>query len=307
MNLQARLYDPSIGSFLSVDPLFETQPGFTPYHYCYNDPINGSDPSGLQFESGCSGNYGSNSGGIIDIGISSKKNTNGDITTPAEWDWHNYAGVGVDGNISISAFDVYLCYWTYWQSESTPTQNGTTSNKSSVLSTTSSLLDHSNTIRKKCEDSSINPSEFYESREEAAHAWALHYNSISIREKSEYASWIIEVTPDDGSPHYFSYTEARRGGYGWSNAGKRPKEPGVKVVGHIHSHANYDGNFLSDTIESGDKQTQINHIHTTMFVVTPNGKLLRLRQVPQRGSKLNKIQIVDTLDYDDIPSDPNHP
>jgi RHS repeat-associated protein len=39
MNLQARLYDPAIGSFLSVDPLFESQPGFTPYHYCYNDPI----------------------------------------------------------------------------------------------------------------------------------------------------------------------------------------------------------------------------------------------------------------------------
>mgnify|MGYP001020463397 FL=1 len=47
MNLQARLYDPVIGRFLAVDPLAEIQIGITPYHYCGNDPINASDPSGL--------------------------------------------------------------------------------------------------------------------------------------------------------------------------------------------------------------------------------------------------------------------
>ena len=47
MNLQARLYDPTIGRFLSVDPLFEMQIGINPYHYCGNDPVNYSDPSGL--------------------------------------------------------------------------------------------------------------------------------------------------------------------------------------------------------------------------------------------------------------------
>ena len=47
MNLCFRLYDPTVGRFLSVDPLFETQIGVTPYHYCGNDPVNFSDPLGL--------------------------------------------------------------------------------------------------------------------------------------------------------------------------------------------------------------------------------------------------------------------
>ena len=47
MNLCFRLYDPTIGRFLSVDPLFETQIGVTPYHYFGNDPVNFSDPLGL--------------------------------------------------------------------------------------------------------------------------------------------------------------------------------------------------------------------------------------------------------------------
>lgn len=42
-----RKYDAEIGRFLSVDPLFESQPGYTPYHYAYNDPLNGSDGSGM--------------------------------------------------------------------------------------------------------------------------------------------------------------------------------------------------------------------------------------------------------------------
>ena len=30
------------------DPMAETQSSFTPYHYCYNNPVNLVDPLGLE-------------------------------------------------------------------------------------------------------------------------------------------------------------------------------------------------------------------------------------------------------------------
>ena len=42
------MYDPSIGRFMTVDPLAEWNFKITPYHYCQNDPINRIDPNGMQ-------------------------------------------------------------------------------------------------------------------------------------------------------------------------------------------------------------------------------------------------------------------
>ncbi|WP_068598720.1 RHS repeat-associated core domain-containing protein [Vaginella massiliensis] len=42
----ARMYDPVIGRFLSVDPLAEHAYEFSPYNYAYNDPINYIDSDG---------------------------------------------------------------------------------------------------------------------------------------------------------------------------------------------------------------------------------------------------------------------
>ena len=48
--MQARYYDPTIGRFLSVDPQTFTSTGnpalFNRYAYCYDDPVNCSDPDG---------------------------------------------------------------------------------------------------------------------------------------------------------------------------------------------------------------------------------------------------------------------
>jgi len=44
---KARYYDPKMSLFLSVDPLLETQPNKTPYHYASNNPVNRVDPDGL--------------------------------------------------------------------------------------------------------------------------------------------------------------------------------------------------------------------------------------------------------------------
>jgi hypothetical protein len=42
-----RKYDEDIGRFTSIDPLWEKYYSWTPYHYCSNNPVMGSDPGGM--------------------------------------------------------------------------------------------------------------------------------------------------------------------------------------------------------------------------------------------------------------------
>ncbi len=43
---KARYYDPAMGRFLSVDPLADKMPSWTPYHYTFNNPLVFTDPDG---------------------------------------------------------------------------------------------------------------------------------------------------------------------------------------------------------------------------------------------------------------------
>ena len=44
----ARYYDPRTSVFLSVDPMAEKYPSFNPYAYCFQNPINVIDPTGME-------------------------------------------------------------------------------------------------------------------------------------------------------------------------------------------------------------------------------------------------------------------
>jgi len=43
-----RIYNPRLGRFLSIDPLFKSYPWFTPYQFAANDPIRNIDIDGLE-------------------------------------------------------------------------------------------------------------------------------------------------------------------------------------------------------------------------------------------------------------------
>ncbi|QYJ68243.1 RHS repeat domain-containing protein [Flavobacterium litorale] len=46
----ARYYDPKLSIFISVDPLTEKYPSWSSYAYCFNNPINFVDPTGMEGE-----------------------------------------------------------------------------------------------------------------------------------------------------------------------------------------------------------------------------------------------------------------
>ena len=48
----ARYYDPKVSVWMSTDPLAEKFPNFNPYNYVMQNPINLTDPSGLEPEEG---------------------------------------------------------------------------------------------------------------------------------------------------------------------------------------------------------------------------------------------------------------
>lgn len=48
--MMARNYDPVIGRFLQIDPITDQFPGWTPYHYVHNNPLNLVDPTGMSAE-----------------------------------------------------------------------------------------------------------------------------------------------------------------------------------------------------------------------------------------------------------------
>lgn len=55
INMNARLYDPKLGLFISVDPQADSYPGTYPYAYCEGDPMNRIDPDGMDWYQNANG------------------------------------------------------------------------------------------------------------------------------------------------------------------------------------------------------------------------------------------------------------
>ena len=49
-NYGARTYDPTLGRWMSQDPMQDRFPWVSPYSYCINDPVNAIDPDGRKIE-----------------------------------------------------------------------------------------------------------------------------------------------------------------------------------------------------------------------------------------------------------------
>jgi RHS repeat-associated protein len=56
-DFHARLYDPILASFLTMDPLAEKYYSVSPYAYCANNPVNRIDPDGMDWYTDNDGTY----------------------------------------------------------------------------------------------------------------------------------------------------------------------------------------------------------------------------------------------------------
>ena len=109
INMNARLYDPLIGRFLSPDPYIQA-PNFTQnfnrYSYALNNPLKYTDESGLWFQQIATAIMMGYIGGVMSNAFSTKDNP----FSVSNWNWHSintYTGIfsGVTNGIQLSGYD----------------------------------------------------------------------------------------------------------------------------------------------------------------------------------------------------------
>jgi hypothetical protein len=89
----ARMQDPQLGVWHTIDPLTEAMPNFSPYAYCYNNPVRYIDPTGMEGEDGNPQRvkylYNTKTGEVTTQNVSEKEyqqNTNGGTTNLVQGD-----------------------------------------------------------------------------------------------------------------------------------------------------------------------------------------------------------------------------
>src|SRR5690554_7936063 len=72
-----RIYNPRIGKFLSMDPLFRSYPFYSPYQFAGNMPIAAVDLDGLEIYFAANGNYIGKWGTSTEVKVIDNNNVEG--------------------------------------------------------------------------------------------------------------------------------------------------------------------------------------------------------------------------------------
>ena len=146
----------------------------------------------------------------------------------------------------------------------------------------------------------LGPGDKFTSADAAAIDFSKTYNDNSIANKVEYATSIYKITT--AKEVYYTYSAPNKGEAASStnsNRGLLGMAEGDELVGHAHTHAQYDANFDNENFSGTDK-TNAKSSGVPNYVATPQGTLKKL-EIDAQGN--NNISTIAT----DIPSDPNDP
>ena len=96
MDLMRRFYDPTVGRFMQVDPVTETQEHYSTYHYGWNNPILQSDPNG-DCPNCITGLIGAGAGALVGGAIEIAAHI---YSTGSATDWAAVGGSALQGGIT---------------------------------------------------------------------------------------------------------------------------------------------------------------------------------------------------------------
>lgn len=135
------------------------------------------------------------------------------------------------------------------------------------------------------------PGDHFSSADDAALDFGLIYNTYSILQNKEYASYIDVAIDKSGNP-YYSYTIPKKGTEDSSSSSTNGAPKNARVKASAHTHADSDkkygkGNeqFSPTDIESAKSE------NLDSYVFTPNGKELKFDVKTDKVSRIDNGEI----------------
>ena len=258
--LRNRYYNPSVGRFINEDPIKD---GLNWYAYCGGNPIAFFDPMGLAqviayyaFDSFT--NTPISAIGTLEVYTDSFYNV-------------TFSEISSEGKTTVTMDDYVeeIDAWYY---------NGKHVIDSGIF------VYHFGVTHEKVMH---NPGDAFDDRADAAMAWALTYNPISVKNDIEYSSAIYQK--DNGKYYFTAPTEGDIDTSCWPYA-----PSGTTPVAAIHSHGAYNAKYKSE-IFSGDDKRQALDKGMTLYLSTPGGKLKSyVIYSPKKAKVYGKTWIMST-------------
>lgn len=256
--LRARYYSPGVGSFTQEDPAMD---GLNWYTYCAGNPVAFVDPSGLQDV--LLRYIAEKNGATIEVVQKTKKF----LGIPIYYGL-DHVVVTIDGK-SVEYSGELVNRRMVVDSEQFGEDFGITD---------TTLLTHQ-------------PGDEFRSIDDAAIAWGLTYNAISISEKAEYAGSIYD------SNGQYAFSQPNKGTKDESYISLPEDLSTLRAV--IHSHGAYDIGYDNENFSETDK-TSAKEVKVPMYVSTPGGRLKKYNPNPW-------METVNTILDKKLPRDPRSP